>query len=299
MKYYYIIVLSIFLNACTKDPVVEDPGLEVSVKESTIRAGVPITFNINSNADIVSFYSGETGGDYTFSKGRILDLEDMTLSITTNVSGSGTQMNQLAILVSTDFNGKYTIADIKAATWTPITNRFNLSTNANTVVSSAIITDLVNSDKPVYLAYCYIREPESVKGGARTWNISASTLKSNTSIGLIDVGTHPSLGFQLVHEGIFEAGRSSVSSTNVVLRGNLVDRETRTETWAVSRGINSRILDLGPDKPIALSGSLDQKPNEFTFTYAKPGNYKAVFIGSNTTVYGSKSVAKVLDLVVQ
>jgi hypothetical protein len=299
MKFLNMLALCFLLGACAKDPVVEDPNLTVSLPGGELAANVPVKFNVSSDASLLTFYSGEVGGDYEFKDGRVVPKGVVTLSFSNNVN-FGTQANQFSVLASSNFNGNFTIENVKAATWTNITNRFTLATNSTLLATSANLSDLVVDGKPLYIAFRYITEPQTANGTARTWTVRDFVLNSNTSIGLVQLSSQANAGFQLVNEGtIIDPSRSSVTGTTITLRGNNVNTQIRTETWAISKPFDAGEADLGPDKGIPVKGYLEPSITEHVYTYSKPGTYKATFVAANSTVYGTKEVVKSIDVVVK
>ncbi|MES3017269.1 MAG: DUF5017 domain-containing protein [Bacteroidota bacterium] len=71
-----------------------------------------------------------------------------------------------------------------------------------------------------------------------------------------------------------------------------------TEHWAVSKAIMIDKVDLGPDWSTGLKGLPNPTISKHSYTYAKPGNYKAVFIASNNTIDGDKRVVKEINLTI-
>lgn len=71
-----------------------------------------------------------------------------------------------------------------------------------------------------------------------------------------------------------------------------------SEHWVVSKGIMIDKVDLGPDRSTPLKGLPNPSISSHTYAYAKPGNYKAVFIAANNTIDGGKSVTKEINLTI-
>ncbi|MEO5998713.1 MAG: DUF5017 domain-containing protein [Chitinophagaceae bacterium] len=66
-----------------------------------------------------------------------------------------------------------------------------------------------------------------------------------------------------------------------------------SENWAVSAPISLDKVDLGTDKAVAVRSSVyTVKPTLYTYRYAKPGTYKAVFVATNSTIDESKKIIK-------
>src|SRR5690606_29211857 len=115
-KQYLMLLFSCFLlTACTKVEVVE-PDFEVTTTASTYKVNEEVVFNFTGDPDQLVFYSGEVLNDYAFKDGRILEANGLTASFSSHVA-YGTHPDLLSVWVSTDFNGKYTIEDVHAATW--------------------------------------------------------------------------------------------------------------------------------------------------------------------------------------
>ncbi len=70
------------------------------------------------------------------------------------------------------------------------------------------------------------------------------------------------------------------------------------EHWAVSKGITADKVDLGPDWSTPIRGITNPVLTEYSYTYTKPGTYKAVFVAANTTVDGQKEVVKEITITV-
>ena len=223
---------ALLMASCDNRLLVDNaPHFDVTTEAATYKAGQEITFNIKGgNAHIISFYSGETLDDYAFKDGRVINVvgAGVTMAFQNSVQ-TGTQVDQLSVLYSTDFNGDYSsLATVKAATWTDITGRFApLATTATfvpAVITPKDITDLIIPGKPIYIAYKYVTKPQVANGFARIWYIQTFAINSNAvldgSIPLI-ITNQANAGFRIVDENKATApARSSVTATRVTLLGN-------------------------------------------------------------------------------
>jgi hypothetical protein len=301
MKFkYYIVLMSVFLmSSCSKDLELSGgaPEFDVSTQAASYKVGEEIEFQLKGNPGIISFYSGEVSNDYKYKEGRVLTPGNISLSFTSSVS-LGAQQNQFTVLASSNFNGKYHIDDIKAATWTDITNRFSLATSA-TYISSGVkgINDLVVEGKPLYIVFKYIMDPLKV-GAGRTWGVRAFSMVSETEIGPVSLADQVT-GWSLHYFGPKEeVGRSSIAATTITLRANANPPAVYTEDWCISKPINVGKIDLGPDRPIPVKGNSDAKLDNYTYTYTKPGVYKVYFVASNTNIEESKKVIKEMEITI-
>src|SRR5690606_19567426 len=257
MKIKFILViisLSIIIASCGKDEEVGKPDIgkednfEVkyyTVTSTTDASGSPVkqvTFSFQGDASDISFYSGEIGNDYAYRDGRTRQLLGFFSSFSNTLANTGTQENQLSVLVSTDFNGIYDITNIKAANWIDITSRYAITSLRNTTLPSGTIDikDLFVNGKPLYYAFRYICEPQSLHGGNSTWRIRDFLLQYETDLGIKTLATHTTADWHLINEGeIVNAGRGAAIETNGALRfnGNHQDKEVRTESWGISKKI--------------------------------------------------------------
>lgn len=313
MKLNYILFIFFFgilFTSCSKEEVVNIPNFEVTsykVTSTIDTAGNPVkqvTFNFAGNPSVISFYSGLIGGDYAYREGRILDVKGLLASFSSTLASTGTQENQLSVMVSTDFSGTYDIANIRAANWTDVTSRYTLNVRgASTALPSGIkdISDLLVDGKPLYYAFRYICKPQAIHGGNSTWRIRDFSLQSETDLGLTSLATHTTADWHLINDGaIVNPGRGAVIESNGAVRfnGNHLDPQVPTESWAVTKGFILGKVDLGPDRPVAIKSTIDPTLSSYSFNYATAGTYKVVFVASNASYKGQASAVREIEVVI-
>ncbi|WP_343306200.1 DUF5017 domain-containing protein [Chitinophaga niabensis] len=284
------------LTACTQKLEVSAPEFDVTQKKITARAGEEIKFLLTGNPDLITFYSGEALHDYAFAAGRIVKTNSLDFSFRSNVE-FGKQTDQLRVMASVDFNGGATFEDVAAASWTDITSRFTLGTNATYKASGeANLADLSIEGKPFYLAFRYIVRNPTVYGTGNVWRIQNFLLNARTSIGPLSLGNMQNAGFRIYEQKQKTAPcRSTISTTTLqLIAPALVDstRTVETECWIVTKGFDTGDMDYGPDRPVAIKGYADPKIKEAVYVYTTPGNYKAVFTAYNGNVAGRKEVIR-------
>lgn len=300
MKHIFVLIsLFVALTGCTQKLEVSAPEFNVTQEKITARAGEEVKFLFTGNPDLITFYSGEVLHDHTFSAGRIVKTNSLTFSFRTNVE-FGKQPDQLRIMASADFNGGATFEDVTAASWTDITNRFALATNATYKSSGeADLTDL-GAGKPLFLAFRYVVKNPTVYGTGNVWRIQNFLLTAQTSIGLLSMGNMQNAGFRIYEQKQKIAPcRSSISTTTLQLIAPVLVDSTRTvetECWIVTKGFNTGDIDYGPDRPVAIKGYADPKIKEATYIYPSPGNYRAVFAAYNGNTAGRKEVIREVDV---
>lgn len=227
LKYYTFFLGLIFISSCSKDIEVNKPDFDVATNSTTYKVGEDVKFSFSGSANYVSFYSGEEGNDYTFKAGREIDIasEPVMMGFTSSLQ-SGTQTNQLSILISSDFNGNYgSIESLSSATWTDITSRFALGTTATFLASGVKdISDLIVPGKPIYIAFKYLTRPQATNGLVRTWMIQSFNMKSDVQFNdqNLIVTDQILAGFRIVDQDAENTpSRSLVTSTRVTLQGNI------------------------------------------------------------------------------
>ncbi len=358
VKYYILVCGLLSVISCQKKLFVkDDPDFSVWMdgNTTTYKVGTPVSFNLQGDADVVSFYSGEVFRDYAFKDGRQVNVAGLGLNLSFNSavapgSPTGTQVNQFSVLASTNFNGDYSaLAKVKSATWTEITDRFELGTNSAFKVSTRQdISDLLTAGKPIYFALKYVNKPQIANGYGCQWMVESFTLTSNDSLNNapIIIADNPHLGFRVVDENPVNApARSTVTSSRTTLYGpvyknpndpiydpnnpifdpknpiydpaspqfipnaqvpvfvaydpNSPYNDPQSENWAISAPITVGNVDLGNDKPVAVtSGIYLTNPKVFKYTYKNIGTYKAYFIASNNTIDQSKEVIKEITITI-
>jgi uncharacterized lipoprotein NlpE involved in copper resistance len=228
LKYYIMLLGVLLMVSCTKVIDLTTPTFDVTTATNTYGVGKPVKFLFTGgDAQIISFYSGETLKNYDFKDGRVVSVADTgaTMSFQTSVQ-VGTQANQVSLLVSTDFNGDYSsLASVKAATWTDITSRFVLGTTATFLASGTKdITDLIVKGKPIYFAYKYLTKPQATNGLVRTWYIQVfaiTSLKKLDGTVALPITDQANAGFRIVDENPVNApALSTITATRITLIGN-------------------------------------------------------------------------------
>lgn len=310
-KLKYILPAFLFLfSACDKSLELETPSF--NVKGYTVEAGVDelgnpvskVTFDFEGDAKTLSMYSGEVLHDYDFIDGRILEYSDLNMSFYTYHT-FGTQDNPFHVLYSTDFNGKYTPEDTNAARWDPITSNFTLSYYNNTgkvkIPSGDFdINSLKVEGKPLYIAFKYTCLPQAAAGVQSSWYVGDFSIKGTTSIGVKSLVDQTSAAWTFVNIGDIIDPNRSIWATNgeVRLSGNNINTEVSTESWAITRAIDTEKSNIGPDRPIVIKKYTDPMVNKYTYIYPKTGTYKVTFIAQNTTFGNEQKVLKTIDVTI-
>ncbi|SMD14283.1 DUF5017 domain-containing protein [Pedobacter nyackensis] len=306
LKYYSILLALIALGSCSKEIEI-DKGIEdfkVKTTSLTYKVNDDVNFEFEGNANLVTFFSGETFNQYDFKEGRIVETNGLDLGFTSaNPVLTGGQSNQLSVMASTDFNGDYnSFSSVQQATWTDISSRFVYGTSATFVASGTkSIADLIAAGKPLYIAYKYITRPQLISGPARSWLVQGFSITSNTSVGTLTLTDMNNAGFRIVDQNAETApAKSSVSISRVTLNGNefTLENDPQTENWAISKPIYTGLIDNGPDRPVSIKGTADAPLKKYTYNYSKKGVYQVYFIATNVNVYQKEDVVRKLEITI-
>jgi len=149
-----------------------------------------------------------------------------TLSFNTSVQ-YGSQSNNLSVLISTDFNGDYSLESIKSATWEDITKKIKLATDKIPAESGEI--DLAKNlvvGKPLYLAFKYNGQA-STKPSQRGWGISNVTINYKG-----ETKTLPIKDFKIVDNKENHEGATWIKGADMMrFRSN--QSVKASESWAI------------------------------------------------------------------
>lgn len=306
-KYQFIVPLltiASFFAACDKSMTTSEPSFKINGYKVTNgvdslgNAVKNVTFSCEGDAKFVSFYSGELFREYAFKDGRTLNYSSLQMSFTTTVQ-FGTHPNQLSVMASTDFSGNYTVADVNAATWTNITDRFALATTVGSTTpfpsGTKDISDLKVEGKPLYIGFKYNFNPAF--GTQNNWRIRSLSITGQSNIGLQTLANQANAGWAIINGGPADnPTRSQIETGPVInLRSN-GDNVSITEAWAVTKGFNTSKANLGPDRPISIKIYVDKPITEYTYQYTSSGEYTVVFVAQNSTIAEQSSVVRTLKI---
>lgn len=299
-KYLYVLLClaSLIFYGCGKYEL-ENPAFEVTADKTIVKVGEEINFKFEGNPPIFYFYSGQFLNDYE--QNNVLEHQNVFLSFE-STTASGTQDDQLDVLISNDFNGNYQIDDIRAANWTRITDEFTLATNSTRTPSTEVdLLDKIDPKKPLYIAFRYTTKDQFQYGGQRNWNIYDILLTTQLGRQQLPVVTYPpTSSFGMYSYGNKQEGRSVRSASGLLFKGNSTSslQSEYTEDWAVSIAINLDPEMIAVNKSIPLKLFTEARKENYVFAYDEPGTYKATFVGETNNVYGNKKVVKTIDITV-
>lgn len=318
-KCFSLIFLGLLLLlGCNKDSdmLVEAPSFDVI--DYTLRDGIDslgnpvkqIVFNLEGNADIISFFSGEVFHEHAYKDGHVIKVDELNMSFEYMASvGAGTdpEWDQLSVHATTSFDGTVTE---EGEGWTDITERFELPKAMDVTARTttrASISDLVVPGQPLYIAFKYVTPARTVSAAYTTWDIHEFKVEAETSLGPYIMVNQRDVALPLYHFGPDDgsipdrSARSVSTATRLRFRANiLADHMPFTAgVWAVAPPIMmGDEIDFGPDRPIGVKSRIDPALREYAYVYEEPGTYKVAFVASNVTTKGEAKVVRELEVVV-
>lgn len=312
-----MIILVFLLNSCDKPMKVETPEFTVSlanVTDEIDELGNPVKrahFDLSGNPDLLSFYSGEDLRDYDFRNGRTVETTAVEFSFSSNskAAGTGHPVNQLSVLISTDFNGVYDDTGVKPEQWTDITNRVTLSplvTTDNFVPSGVVdLKEFAGENKPIYIAFRYITPVQSSRANYMACRIMDYKISLMNDLGVATVlSSQSDSTWRFYGIGEVAKERSDSNNSRIFFKGGAPNTPgiyaASSETWAILAKpvYYAASTDIGPDRPLPIKAKREAGLMHYTYDYTKPGIYKTVFVGSNVNIDGRKDKVKKLDVTI-
>ncbi len=300
LKYITGLLLLPAIFSCKKNSP-EEPTFSVATAKTEYSVADSVEFQINGYADVIGFYSGESGKEYKH-KDRLESTDGkLHLNISTQVLFA-TQKNNLSLLYSTDFDSVYTVTGIQKATWHDITNRFTFApdigstTSAVTPSADVDISDLVVSKKPIFFAFKYVAQASATAGtGGRTWRVPAFNLTNKTPIATTTIATVTSAGWIAI-DVKNAANKWVIQTATPFLYFAPNSTLAESEDWVVTKGKYPN--KVNPDVGIGIKTYTDRITN-YKYKFNQPGTYTVTFIATNGLNGNTKKVVKELTVTIK
>lgn len=140
----------------------------------------------------------------------------------------GSQENNLAILISNNFNGEYNLTSINKAKWKDITNSFSLATEKTYSTAGKVdVSKYYTKGQPLYIAFRYLGKA-SAKPTQRSWSIENVNLKGKDLDKTFQV-----TDFNIVHNSKNTEGAGWVKRADTGIRYLSNKSLTESESWAI------------------------------------------------------------------
>src|SRR5690606_11766757 len=198
---------------------------------------------------------------YKYRESRITELQKILVSFRNAFpSMANSQIPELKVLVSTDFNNTYSYENLMNATWHDITPGFTYATSGSYIESGDYdISPWYEEGKPLYFAFRYTSQPQVEHGPVRDFAIQSVQFMGDDIYTLEDM---ESTNFRLVEKSESEVTSSVITATTIRFEGYVrtlpTDPDPATDTWAVSKALDlPTTIDSGPDRAVAIKGNKD------------------------------------------
>lgn len=299
---FAVAIFSSLMVSCVRDEVVV-PTVDVTATREIYKVNEEVRFNFDGSADMITFYSGEKGKEYKHRNRVELEGGDLRINMETQVL-YGIQPNNLKLLVSTDFNGKYTKQDVEAAAWTDISDRLTWCVAANgavgvrTVSDYVSIKDLLEPGKPLFFAFKYVGLA-STTGTAqqRTWRVYQFNVQNKFSdTEIIPVTNRVGAAWSSVTMLPSDKGIWVYSNADMIYynpESNLLD----VEKWAISKRFDPN--KVAPDQGTAIKKYPDNDLKEYVHKFTAPGEYEVSFVFVNGNYNDVQETVKTVKITVK
>ncbi|EOR94156.1 hypothetical protein ADIARSV_2651 [Arcticibacter svalbardensis MN12-7] len=290
-KLYVTSLLSVALLAsCSKDKV-SSPDFKVSTKTTTVKVGDEVSFKFSGDPDNITFYSGMEGFRYDSIGKAVAQYGSPSLEF---YSATRVGPGSIKLLMSSDLTD-LSSQNIGSINWIDISDRANFAVIALLSSSGKIdLSDLVVPNKPVRFAFKF-DGPSSSTTLPPVWTIGQFNLYTTFLSG--NTTTLQTLGS--LQWSVFDVKNQNAKwIVTTTLRIDAGARnEPDNEDWVVSNSIDLMAKIDAYEFGVPLK-NITTKLTEYNYKYTKPGIYKATFVGANTTLNGSKELAKTLTITV-
>lgn len=300
LKYIIGALLIISTYACKKDTP-EGPTFNVSTSKTEYNVADSVEFNIEGYADVIGFYSGESGKEYRFRNRLEANDAKIFLDISTQVLNAS-QRNNLSLWYSTDFAKVYTPEGIQNSTWTNITSRFTLAPDGGSAASAVVasgkidITDLVVIGKPIFFGFKYVAQSSATPGtGGRTWRVPVFNLTSEFPGGTSSLANVTDALWTAV-DVKNAANKWVIQATTPFLYFAPNSTLLESEDWAITKEIYTN--KVTPDKGVGIKAYTDRMKN-YKYKFSQPGTYTVTFVATNSLNGNVKEVVRELTVTVK
>lgn len=292
------LLLTVMFQSCEDLETVEVPNFDVAYN-ATVQKGEPVEFMINNAPDFLNFYAGDFGHQYKF-KDRTNAEGTVTMSFLNSQKwGIGSNATgTLTVWYSKNYDGTGTAEAVNSATWTEITDRFDISTRYDFDFQTSGVVDITDlaDGNPIYFGFKYFSDNIADRGAEWYLDDFNIEMEVENAPAPLMVASESEPGFKPVDvQGIesawngakwyFDTGKGDDGIWR--MRGN--SHRIVNEDWLITNAIN--LTKVTPDKGLPLK-TYSERLETFEYTYSKAGTYKITFVGSNETIYGQKENIK-------
>jgi hypothetical protein len=297
-KNYFILFLglSVSIFSCKKDTV-DAPTFDAKTDKTEYKVGDTVKFNFSGNADVISFYSGETGKEYK-NKDRVEAVGNkLKLAIATQ-GLYASQTNNLKLFYSTDFSNTYSVDGIKNGNWKDISSKFTFGEGGTQVASGDIdISDLPETGKPIYFAFKFAATASATAAtGGKTWRVYAFNLSSTSSTGAVStLATIKNAGWIAI-DVENPVNKWAIASSDPALIFAPNSTLLPSEDWAISGAFYPN--KVNPDTGTGIKVYVDAL-TDYKYVFTKAGTYIVTFVAKSAYKAEVKEVVKQITLTIK
>lgn len=321
-KYFGFLIagIAIALQSCDNLEEISTPYFQAFVDKEVYTAGDTVRISFKGDVDYITLFTGKSGNDYDFKeKTRLLQIP-YYVDFTTHAR-DGNQTNQMSILVSKNFDGDYSFAGAKRATWNDVTSKFIMApagyrdylASGLGNVSDAIfegdedtshvyfaIRQIVK-DQTTIIGYDAANKPILNTGNLnRVQNFRIRT-QADINSEFKDFYPYASFGFgpTIISSSNKQTGRAGFEGTNIIMMRNNTGSGSslETEDWVISKKMMfPRAIDVGRDWGLPIKSINDRRLDYYQVAYNEPGDYQIVVFGFNANANGKKEVEKRINI---
>lgn len=312
---YLAAALALTLGAvsCEHDEIYEP--LEFSVRLSptnTYRAGDPVVFNFQGNADYITVWNGDTGHEYKYRNRTQVALEDIeSCQLTIEISqqyGGNPEVSNLDMIAGNKFPG---LAGNDAAADRPIVEAIAQSNYADWQV-----LEYTPNKSNTFETYTYDITPyaDNFSFGLHLYQEPGTAMRTyriNPSITVklkgYDTQEYPYSSMKFITFSLapqhtddpyihnvsgngnlkLQGEPGSNSAANIVFQGFSAGAMEQIEQWAFMQPI--ALNTISPDTGQSIKGVPDDVPS-YSYTYDTPGTYTATFLAGTGNYQGESGI---------
>ena len=310
----------LILSGCNQAYKVDIPDIEVVTEKATFKVGEPVTFLIDSHSDFLSFYSGEFGNDYSYRNTERHTPATLRLSmdIKQTTSGNSRLLNPRVIPVSwsSDYNGESTLEAMESATWNDITDDFTFPAEGYKVSSANGSVTTSNSDidiqrhftdetTPIYIRFKYdlAKFESSVNTGRTTVTFSNFYINGHTDNGSIPIYGITDLQWRFIKTESWNGASDKCSlpgaQPTLIMNCEWNPNQDREMYAIVGPIYKAEDVNSGIEPGVCIKSLADPDLKSYSHTYMTPGEYEAVFVARNSSVYGKTETVRKLKITIR
>lgn len=292
MQRIYLACLLIILASCSKEKVTE-PDFNVVAEPGTYHVGDEIRFSFSGNPEQIIFYSGLNGNRYehrnrTQARGRT-KMKFTSLGEYLNAD------TEFELFVSKTLRPPADSLAVVNAAWTNISDRAVFSSGQpNTPSGDIDLTDLANPGELLTFAFRFADKPKPTSASRQsTWTIKEISVDNeldDTTYNIVNMAQNA--WSKVSFKNSVNIWTNNATQLRIV-GGNYLAAEN--DDWIISKTFDPFFAKSDNGTVIKDFGA---QLSSYSFSYNKPGTYKATFVGENVRPDKVYTVVKELTITI-